>query len=55
VLDRRLEPVRTFEKHEVSIPDTGATMLTAVALVGDRSWVSAGPKQQQIGLSAYRL
>jgi hypothetical protein len=47
--------VKTFDKHDVTQPDTGSTSLGALAFSADGSqlWVSAGLKKQPVGLSVY--
>jgi hypothetical protein len=55
LFDSKLERVRSFDKHHVAQPDTGATTLADVSLVFGALWVSAGPKGKPVGLTAYRL
>lgn len=49
--------VKQFDKHDVSLPHTGACDLAAVAFTdaGRSLWVSAGPRGQPQGLSRYHL
>lgn len=46
-----------FEKHLVTIPETGATQLSDLAFTKDGRtlWVSAGPKKAPVGLTAYAI
>jgi hypothetical protein len=56
LFDHDKQLVKTFDKHDVTQPDTGSFSLGAVAFSvdGTQLWVSAGPKKQPVGLSVYR-
>ena len=55
LFDAKRELVKTFDKHDVTVPDTGSFSLNAVAFSADgkQLWVSAGPKKAPVGLSVY--
>jgi len=54
---RTLAHVRAHDKHDTTVPDTGARSLSQVGFDPDgaRLWVSAGLKGKPPGLSAYDL
>ena len=57
LFDAKLKLVRLFKKHDTTQPGTAARSLGDVAFSADgtRLWVSAGAKQQPIGLTVYPL
>lgn len=54
---RTKKQVHLFEKHLVTLPQTGATALSDLAFTKDGKtlWVSAGPKTAPVGLTGYLI